>query len=351
MNTRRVLAVSVATFLALALMVPVVLAAGVSSAVDSFDTPTYSGGTGWTTNWTEIGDGPGSASSGVIQAVSTGCDGTSCLRFQSLLGVSATYHIWRRTNIDGANAATLSFSYTTNGVGTLSVATRSDPSDAWTEQTLSGSGNYTTHSMSIAPDASDATEVRFSLSSVLLIAASAHIDNVSITASYPTTSTTVASTTTTTEPLITLPTVTVPTILTTTTALAVPGSTTTTLAGSTTTTPTTTTNFAAPGPGGEGSDPGEEGPPDDSDPTVLPPLSEAEANLAAENNIAVDLAGGEDFATFGINPLTSLGVRLNSTVEAITTEVLSALVLGAMLAFFGIRRVSDDEEEPERHTS
>jgi hypothetical protein len=28
----------------------------------------------------------------------------------------------------------------------------------------------------------------------------------------------------------------------------------------------------------------------------------------------------------------------------ITTEILSALALGAMIAFFGVRRIEDDEE-------
>jgi hypothetical protein len=129
MKARRALAVSVATVLALALLTPTVLAAGVTSAADTFATSSYSGGSGWTTNWTEIGDGAGSASSGVIQATTSGCVDTSCIRFETLLDVPGTY-IWRRTNIDGATDATLSFSYKTNGLGTLSVATRSGPSEA-----------------------------------------------------------------------------------------------------------------------------------------------------------------------------------------------------------------------------
>lgn len=349
MKARRALAVSVATVLALGLMIPTVLA-GVTSATDSFATPSYSGGSGWTTDWTEAGDGSGTASGGVIRAVSSGCLDTSCVRFESLLGVSETYGIWRRTNIDGAIGATLSFSYKTNGLGTLSVAARSGPSEAWTEQTLPGSGSYTTHSISIAAHASNTTEVQFSLSS-LIVAASAHIDNVSVAASYPTTtsttSTTIASTTTpTSEPILTVPTVTIPTVtippvLTTTTSTTstttIPGSTTSTTTGSTS---TTTDDPAAPGPGGP-----EANPPNGTGPGFdLPPLSEAEADLASDNNIAVDIATGEDFMTFGVNPLTNLGVKLNSTVEVITTEILSALALGAMLAFFGIRRVEDNEE-------
>ena len=363
MGARRALAVSVATVLALGLMIPTLLAAGVTSAADSFATPSYSGGSGWTTDWAESGDGSGTASGGVIRAVSSGCVDTSCVRFQSLLGVSGTYVIWRRTNIDGAIGATLSFSYNTNGLGTLSVATRSGPSDAWTEQSLLGSGSYTTYSMSIAAQASNATEVRFSLSSPLLLiaAASAYVDNVSITASYPTTttsttttttSTTIASTTSTTSgPILTVPTVTIPTVTiptvtippavtattSTTVATTVPGSTTSTIAGSTT---TTTGGAAAPGPGGPNPNlPGGTGPG-----FVLPPLSEAEAELASDNNITVDLATGEDFMTFGVNPLTNLGVKLNSTVEVITTEILSALALGAILAFFGVRRIEENEE-------
>jgi hypothetical protein len=58
----------------------------------------------------------------------------------------------------------------------------------------------------------------------------------------------------------------------------------------------------------------------------------------------MDIATEEDFMMFGVNPLTNLGVKLNSTVEAITTEILSALALGAMIAFFGVRRIEDNEE-------
>ncbi len=354
MKPRRALAVSVATVVALALMVSTVLAAGVTSATDSFATSSYSGGSGWANNWTEVGDGAGTPSSGVIRAVGSGCVESSCVRFQSLLGVSGTYVLWRRANIDGADDATLSFSYNTNGLGALSVATRSGPTDSWTVQNLSASGSYTTYSMSIAADASDATEIRFSLSSplLLIVAASAHIDNVSVAVSYPTTTTTTTTsttstttlppTTTTSAPAVTVPTVTIPPAVTTTTSTPattiVPGPTTTT-----TTAPVTTTTTDAPAatvPGGSGPNP-----PDEVDPdVVLPPLSEAEADLASDSNIAVNLAAGEDFMSFGVNPLTNLGVNLNSTVEVITTEILSALALGAMLAFFGVRRVEDDEE-------
>ena len=77
-------------------------------------------------------------------------------------------------------------------------------------------------------------------------------------------------------------------------------------------------------------------------------MTEEELDFASDNGIAVDLASGDDFGGFGsepgINPLTDMGVRLLNSVESISSDILGALLLGAMIAFFGVRRIKDDEE-------
>jgi hypothetical protein len=359
MSPRRLAAVSIVTLLGLALIMPAVLASGQEKVEDSFCSASYSGGSGWTGNWEEIGETT-NRSSGVVQAVDSGCDNSSCIRFSNttLLSLSIDkYAIWRRTDISGATGATLTFTYKRSLLAVVEVWTRSGPSDAWSKTTLNGGlSGYATAWVNVAADASATTEIRFHLSS-LLPGGSAYFDRVVISATYPSAATsTTSSTTTTTEPIITLPTVTVPPLLTTTTVSA---STTTTSGGtgtSTTTTTTaggtgtsTTTSTAPPGAGGGGSDspPGGESSGDGDQATVNPPLTEGELDFAAESNIVVNLAGEGDFGGFepgiGINPMTDLWVKLNTTVEAISTEILSALGLGAMIAFFAVRRISDDD--------
>jgi hypothetical protein len=97
--------------------------------------------------------------------------------------------------------------------------------------------------------------------------------------------------------------------------------------------------------------PGEGSSGDGDQATVNPPLTEEQLDFAAESNIVVNLAGEGDFGGFelgiGINPMTDLWVNLNTTVEAISTEIMSALALGAMIAFFGVRRVTDDDTVPQ----
>ncbi|MEX0795209.1 MAG: hypothetical protein WD274_00795 [Acidimicrobiia bacterium] len=365
MTGRRGLAVCLATVLALAMMVPAVLAAGVTSANDYFDGPIYSGGSGWTSDWTEFND-DNEVYTGIVRAVTgSDCVGTSCIQFNIGLLSLDEYAIWRRTDISGATGATLTFSYKRSGVGVMQVWTRSGPSDEWAKTTLNGGlSGYSTASVNLAGDASATTAIRFNISS-LLLGASAYIDNVLITASYPTTTTstttttTSTTTTTTTEPIITVPTI--PPLLptTTTTTSAVSSSTTTTDAATTTTTPTSPGSGGG-GSGGGGSGGGGTGPEaSGSDPssgdgdqaTVNPPLTEEQLDFAAESNIVVNLAGEGDFGGFepgvGINPMTDLWVNLNATVEVISTEILSALALGAMIAFFGVRRVTDDDAVPQ----
>lgn len=338
MKTRRALAVCLATVLALVLMVPAVLA-GTEVAEDSFDAISYSHGSGWTRDWTETGEAT-NPSAGVIQVVSSGCS-SNCVRFSTILTLG-DYGVSRTTDISGAETATLSFTYIRDGVGVLELWTRSGPTASWTKRSLDGgTGGFTAASFDITADAGAATEVRFNMS-LLSLTASAHIDDVLITASYPTT-TTSTTTTTTTEPILTLPTVTVPPLLTTTTTVS--ASTTTTSGGTGTSTTTTTTSGA--GGGGSDSPPGGGSSGDGDQATVNPPLTEGELDFAAESNIVVNLAGEGDFGGFepgiDINPMTDLWVKLNTTVEAISTEILSALGLGAMIAFFAVRRISDDD--------
>ncbi|HUF94653.1 MAG TPA: hypothetical protein VMO52_01085 [Acidimicrobiia bacterium] len=342
MKTRRALAVCLATVLALVLMVPAVLA-GTEVAEDSFDAISYSHGSGWTRDWTETGEAT-NPSAGVIQVVSSGCS-SNCVRFSTILTLG-DYGVSRTTDISGAETATLSFTYKQEGVGLLELWTRSGPTASWTKRSLDGgTGGFTAASFDITADAGAATEVRFNMS-LLSLTASAHIDDVLITASYPTTTT--STTTTTTEPILNLPTVTVPSLLTTTTSGGTgTRTTTTTTAGGTGT--STTTSTAPPGAGGGGSDspPGGGSSGDGDQATVNPPLTEGELDFAAESNIVVNLAGEGDFGGFepgiDINPMTDLWVKLNTTVEAISTEILSALGLGAMIAFFAVRRISDDD--------
>jgi len=359
MSPRRLAAVSIVTLLGLALIMPAVLASGQEKVEDSFSSASYSGGSGWTSNWTEFND-DNKVDDGVVRAVDTPCDGSSCIQFNiGLLSLSIDeYAIWRRTDISGATDATLTFTYKRSELGLVQVWTRSGPSDAWSKTTLNGGlSGYSTASVNVAGDASATTEIRFNISS-LLVGASAYFDRVVISATYPSTTTsTTSSTTTTTEPIITLPTVTVPPLLTTTTTVS--ASTTTTSGGTGTSTPTTTTaggtgtstttSTAPPGAGGGGSDspPGGGSSGDGDQATVNPPLTGGELDFAAESNIVVNLAGEGDFGGFdpgiGINPMTDLWVKLNTTVEAISTEILSALGLGAMIAFFAVRRISDDD--------
>jgi hypothetical protein len=348
MSPRRLAAVSIVTLLGLALIMPAVLASGQEKVEDSFSSASYSGGSGWTSNWTEFND-DNKVDDGVVRAVDTPCDGSSCIQFNiGLLSLSIDeYAIWRRTDISGATDATLTFTYKRSELGVVQVWTRSGPSDAWSKTTLNGGlSGYSTASVNVAGDASATTEIRFNISS-LLVGASAYFDRVVISATYPSTTTSTTSTTTTTEPIITLPTVTVPPLLTTTTSGGTGTSTTTGGTGGTGT--STTTSPAPPGAGGGGSDspPGGGSSGDGDQATVNPPLTEGELDSAAESNIVVNLAGEGDFGGFepgiGINPMTDLWVKLNTTVEAISTEILSALGLGAMIAFFAVRRISDDD--------
>jgi hypothetical protein len=348
MSPRRLAAVSIVTLLGLALIMPAVLASGQEKVEDSFSSASYSGGSGWTSNWTEFND-DNKVDDGVVRAVDTPCDGSSCIQFNiGLLSLSIDeYAIWRRTDISGATDATLTFTYKRSELGLVQVWTRSGPSDAWSKTTLNGGlSGYSTASVNVAGDASATTEIRFNISS-LLVGASAYFDRVVISATYPSTTTSTTSTTTTTEPIITLPTVTVPPLLTTTTSGGTGTSTTTGGTGGTGT--STTTSPAPPGAGGGGSDspPGGGSSGDGDQATVNPPLTGGELDFAAESNIVVNLAGEGDFGGFepgiGINPMTDLWVKLNTTVEAISTEILSALGLGAMIAFFAVRRISDDD--------
>jgi hypothetical protein len=56
-------------------------------------------------------------------------------------------------------------------------------------------------------------------------------------------------------------------------------------------------------------------------------------------------AGSQSFGpTFGLSPLTSLNADFRSVVEAIQSEVISALALGLVVAFFAVRLPKDPDE-------
>jgi hypothetical protein len=364
MARRRGLAVVLTALIALALLAPSVLAAE-ETVEDKFATTSYSGGLGWIGNWTETGETT-NPSSGVIQIVSSGCDGSNCVRFESLLTIGVG--LQRSANFDGAENVSLTFRYRKSG-GTLEVRARTGSGPWQGVDTLGDSGGYTNATIDLSDYASPTMQIMFF--STIGVLSSAHIDNVLITASYPTTTTSTTTTPTTsttttsgptiTVPTVTLPTVTVPPLLTTTTTVS--SSTTTTSGGSGTSTTTTTTegtgttstttSTTSPGTGGSGSDssPGGGSAGDGDQATVQTPLTDEQLDSAAESNIVVNLAGEGDFGGFepgiGINPMTDLWVNLNTTVEAISTEILSALALGSMVAFFGVRRVKDDDPAPQ----
>lgn len=118
--------------------------------------------------------------------------------------------------------------------------------------------------------------------------------------------------------------------------------------GATTTTPGDDDQGTA-GVGGADGDGGSIEPPGEGEQQTTgtsQPTAE-ELDFASANGIAVNLASGDDFQGFetGINPLTDMGVRLLSSVETISFDILSALFLGIVIAFFFVRRIKDDEED------
>lgn len=89
-------------------------------------------------------------------------------------------------------------------------------------------------------------------------------------------------------------------------------------------------------------------PPENPD-LPVDPLTPEEVALAGDQDIAIDLASSSDFQSFGlgVNPLTDLSVALLATVETISSGIVSALLLGGVIAFFAVRRVDRDEENPQ----
>ncbi len=362
---RRILAVLTSALTAVALLAPlVVLADGVDGASDFFDVTGYAGGSGWSGSWLESNDAGGSSpTAGAIRNVGpANCYASRCLEFTSI--VSANVGIQREADFEGADLVMLTFRYKKSGLGSLAVRVGQNSGSLIEVDSLSNSGAYRTETYDITAYASDTTTIMFYSS--LGVLSSAYVDNVVITATYPasTTTTTTTSTTTllttTTLPIttttITLPvtttTITLPIPTTSTSSTSTTSTTTTTTppGGSTTSTSTSTsppdggTGGTQPPGGGGGGDPGE--PPPANPEIPIDPLSPEEVELAGENNIAIDLAAAEDFQSFGIgiNPLTGLTVGLLSTVEAISNEIVSSLLLGSAIAFFAVRRIKDGDE-------
>ena len=219
---------------------------------DEFGAISYSGNDGsaaFSTSWIERGESDG-PTSGVVSVVSDirCADGTgNCLQIGSAGGSIEGISADRRADLDGADSATLSFTWRRKAAGSPSTAMRvrisSNGGSSWSTLatiSLAGSKSPQSSSFDIVAHATSATVIRFegdgSGSDAFL-----YIDDVTIDATFAatTTTTTVPPTTTTTLPSTTTTTLTGPPASTTTTT-SVPGATSTT----TTSQPpqTTTTN-------------------------------------------------------------------------------------------------------------
>lgn len=355
---RRLASLATATALVLA-VASVGLASGGTIAEDSFSNANYTGGSGWSSSWTETGESS-NPSAGVIRAVDAGCDGSSCVRFDAGIISLGTYRLSRLVDTSGAASVTLRFTYKRSGIGTLQVGTQSGSTTL-----TGGTGGYANGAFNVpAADIGISTDVRFSLSN-LALGASAYIDNIEVEVTYPTTTTSTTSTTSTTTTLLPTTTTSLPITTTsiqnpptTTTTVDLPGTTTTTTSSTSSSTSTTTTVAAGsstttPGSGdNSGNDDSNNQTPgsvdaDEGD-SFDQPLTEAEIAIAESSNIATNLAAEGDFEAFGgppnVDPRTGLSVSLQSGVEAISTDFFSAIALGALVVILARRRITDEDE-------
>ena len=156
-----------------------------TAASDNLESNTYSGGTGWSSEWTEYGE-PTSPTAGDVRIVSDG--GSHVIRLtDSDNGLDA---VERTANLDGATSATLSFDFKDGGLDyneTASVQISTDGTNYTTIATLSSSAadNYTNYSYDISSYISANTTVRLAVSTSLESNDYVYFDNVQITTTAP----------------------------------------------------------------------------------------------------------------------------------------------------------------------
>ena len=181
--------------------------------------------------WRERGEADGPTAGSIQVVADDRCSGGSgnCLRVGSDGGDLAPYAVDRSADLDGAESATMRFSWRRRSQGQVSGAVRvlisGNGGSSWTTLMtipLAGSQQTTSETFDITPWAGTATTLRFD-GEGSGVSGSLHLDNVEVEASIVPSATTTTTTT----------------IGSGTTTTTTPGSTTTTTIGSGTTTTTT----------------------------------------------------------------------------------------------------------------
>lgn len=320
------------------------------TVADNFSSSGYNGSSGsapWATPWIEQGD-DGSPSGGYFQVLSHAACSGPCLWVDGGPDLQ-NRSVVRTADLEGATSATFTFSYrrvsssAPQGNGKLEVAVSAlgaswkpllnislkdvDASTQWVNVSITGW-------------ISAGTSVRF-LGRVGGDTVDLVIDNVSIEAVYPgspTTTTTSTTTTTTTIPGSSTST----TTTSTTIAPPIVTSTTTTVPASV---PTTTLHPRTQDI--EDVDPAPIptrplGPTPDL--SVIPRYVEKDG-LVTMFSAPTPQPVGLAHADYSLRPMTDLGATMRSAVRTLRTNLVSSGVLGAFIAYIGMRGVRDDEED------
>ncbi|TPK32407.1 DUF5801 repeats-in-toxin domain-containing protein, partial [Mesorhizobium sp. B2-5-3] len=164
------------------------------SAADDFSTSGYSGGSGWNGGWTESGGETTNANSGDIQIAGD--------RLQFNNGIDGGEIIARAVNLAGATAATLTFNYEDDGLGTgQNIVVEAWNGSSWQilgtlgSTTSNGTGSFSAELT--AAEISASSQIRFRAEGNWDNGDNFYIDNVNI--AYSSVETATGSTATFTE--------------------------------------------------------------------------------------------------------------------------------------------------------
>ncbi|MCB1520406.1 MAG: DUF4347 domain-containing protein, partial [Hyphomicrobiaceae bacterium] len=153
---------------------------------DTFETNTYSGGSGWTGSWVETGETT-STSAGDIRLVSDGGD----LSVRITDADNGVDTIQRAMDLSGETSATLTYDFRNGGLDgtaeTVSIQISSDGVNFTTLATYDGNSStaYTSFSHDISAFISANTTVRITASTALEASDFGYFDNIQITSSHP----------------------------------------------------------------------------------------------------------------------------------------------------------------------